>query len=89
MNAIPYLVWYGAWSVVTAATYALDKRAARRGRWRIRERTLHTLALFGGFPGALVAQQVFRHKRRKRWFVTVTWLIAVAHAGAWIALLSS
>lgn len=38
---------------------------AERGRWRTPENTLHVAELLGGWPGALVAQQLFRHKTRK------------------------
>ena len=75
---------YAAIGVVTAIVYAIDKSLATRGRRRVRERSLHLLALLGGWPGALVAQQVFRHKRRKLGFVLVTCAIAVIHIGAWI-----
>jgi uncharacterized membrane protein YsdA (DUF1294 family) len=59
------LVWYLAASVCTFVVYALDKSAAQSGRWRTAESTLHLLALAGGWPGALMAQRVFRHKSRK------------------------
>lgn len=55
-------------SLATYAAYAVDKAAARRGRWRTPERTLHLLALIGGWPGALVAQQRLRHKSAKPTF---------------------
>jgi uncharacterized membrane protein YsdA (DUF1294 family) len=64
---------YLAFSAVAYAAYGLDKRAAERGTWRTREATLHVLALFGGWPGALVAQRVFRHKSRKTSFQLVFW----------------
>ena len=75
---------YGVMSLITVAAYGADKTLARRGARRIRERTLHLLELTGGWPGALVAQQLFRHKRRKPSFFLVTWLIVAAHVGAWI-----
>lgn len=59
------LVWYLAASLGTFVVYAVDKSAAQRGRWRTAESTLHVLALVGGWPGALIAQRVFRHKSRK------------------------
>jgi uncharacterized membrane protein YsdA (DUF1294 family) len=64
---------YGAASLVTLAAYGIDKSAARRGAGRISEQTLLILGLVGGWPGALVAQQLFRHKTRKRSFRRVFW----------------
>jgi len=58
-------------SLVTFVAYALDKSAARRGRWRTKEGTLHLLAVVGGWPGALVAQQTLRHKSKKASFRAV------------------
>ena len=59
------LLLYLAASAATIVVYAVDKSAAKQGRWRVSETTLHLLAIFGGWPGALVAQQIFRHKSRK------------------------
>ena len=59
---------YIAASVAAFVAYGVDKSAARGGGWRTPERTLHVLSLIGGWPGALVAQRVFRHKSRKRSF---------------------
>ena len=56
---------YLAASAASIVVYAVDKSAARQGRWRASERTLHLLAVIGGWPGALVAQRLFRHKLRK------------------------
>ena len=55
-------------SMVTFVAYAVDKSSARNGTWRVSESTLHFLSLTGGWPGALVAQQVLRHKTRKQSF---------------------
>ena len=59
-------VLYGAMSLVTFLVYAMDKSAARRGAGRTSETTLHLLALVGGWPGALLAQQWLRHKSCRR-----------------------
>jgi uncharacterized membrane protein YsdA (DUF1294 family) len=77
---------YAAMSMITFAAYAWDKHSARRGRTRVRERTLHTLELLGGWPGGLVAQQVLRHKRRKFRFYAITWLIVALHVAGWWVL---
>jgi uncharacterized membrane protein YsdA (DUF1294 family) len=65
MSHIGILVLYLAASAASIVVYAVDKSAARDGRWRARESTLHLLAVIGGWPGALVAQRLFRHKSRK------------------------
>lgn len=60
--------------------YAYDKLAAKRGRSRISERTLHLCALAGGSPAAYGAQLAFRHKTRKKSFRRVFWLLVVIQA---------
>ncbi len=72
--------------MVTFLAYALDKSAARRNAWRVPEKTLHILSLAGGWPGALLAQQVFRHKTRKASFRAVFWLTVVVNV-AWLVWL--
>ncbi|WP_427982245.1 DUF1294 domain-containing protein [Agarivorans sp.] len=62
------LVLYLVMSVLTFGFYVLDKSAARAGRWRVAEFKLHYLALFGGWPGAMFAQSLLRHKTQKRSF---------------------
>ncbi|RYB93921.1 DUF1294 domain-containing protein [Nocardioides oleivorans] len=79
---------YAVMSLATFATYGADKAAARAGRWRTPESTLHAMALLGGWPGALVARRLHRHKTRKQPFVTVLWLTVVVNCAAvgWLAL---
>jgi uncharacterized membrane protein YsdA (DUF1294 family)/cold shock CspA family protein len=74
-------LYFGA-STVAFLAYALDKSAARRGRWRTQETTLHLFSFIGGWPGALVAQNVFRHKSKKQPFKTIFWITAVLNCGA-------
>jgi hypothetical protein len=57
--AVP--VFYAAASVAAVIAYRLDKSAAGRNAWQTSERMLHFIAAMGGWPGALVAQEVFRH----------------------------
>ena len=74
--------FYTLASVVTFLFYGLDKRAATRGGWRTSEARLHLFELLGGWPGALLAQRVFRHKTRKAEFQVVFYLAVAANLGA-------
>ena len=73
---------YGLFSVVALFMYGADKTAAEQGRWRTSESTLHTIALVGGWPGALVARRVFRHKTTKQPFRTIFWVTVIANCVA-------
>ena len=64
---------YLAASVLCFVAYAADKSAAVAGRWRVAESTLIFLGLVGGWPGAIVAQQVLRHKSSKAEFRAAFW----------------
>lgn len=66
-------------NALTAAAYALDKRAARHGRWRTPESHLHLLELLGGWPAAALAQQLLRHKRAKQAYRLAFVTIVVLH----------
>lgn len=61
------------------AAYGWDKRQAVGGGRRMPECTLHLLAYFGGWPGALLAQQCFRHKTKKTSFLIGFWFVLVIH----------
>jgi uncharacterized membrane protein YsdA (DUF1294 family) len=76
------LALYLVASAITFVAYAIDKRAARKGSWRTKEKTLHLLALIGGWPGALLAQKLLRHKTAKQPFRGVFWLTVVLNCGA-------
>lgn len=78
------MVAYGAVSGVAFLLYWSDKRKARADAWRTPENVLHALELAGGWPGALLAQQLFRHKTRKVSFQVVFWFIVLLHQVFWI-----
>ena len=79
LNRISWLVVlaYLVASIVTFFAYGWDKSSARLGKWRTPEATLHTMGLFGGWPGGLAAQRFLRHKSSKGEFLFAFWFTAV------------
>jgi uncharacterized membrane protein YsdA (DUF1294 family)/cold shock CspA family protein len=86
------LVVLGAYvliSMVTFIAYAIDKAAAQAGRWRTAEASLHLLALLGGWPGALLAQQTLRHKSKKGSFRVTLWFTVLLNCAGLVWLHTS
>jgi uncharacterized membrane protein YsdA (DUF1294 family) len=79
---------YGVASLVTYVVYAIDKNSARKGAWRIPEAQLHLLALIGGWPGAMAAQQTLRHKSKKASFRFIFWVTVLLNGSGTVWLLS-
>ena len=52
-------------NVITFAAFGLDKRKAKKRKFRIRESVLLGLALIGGSLGAMAGMFLFHHKTRK------------------------
>ncbi|WP_053367348.1 DUF1294 domain-containing protein [Bacillus sp. FJAT-27245] len=51
-------------NILAFAMMGIDKKKARRGAFRIRERTLWLVALAGGAAGAAYGMNYFRHKTK-------------------------
>jgi uncharacterized membrane protein YsdA (DUF1294 family) len=70
---------YAVIATLAFIAYAIDKAAAQSNRWRIPESTLHALAMVGGWPGAMLAQTLLRHKSVKREFRLIYWITVVVN----------
>lgn len=71
-------LYYGA-SIITYGSYARDKTAAQNAGRRTAESTLHLMSLVGGWPGALIAQVLLRHKTRKPSFLIGYWFTVIVN----------
>jgi uncharacterized membrane protein YsdA (DUF1294 family) len=69
----PVVMWFLLANVLTLVIYGGDKMAARKAWRRVPESTLLTFGFVGGWPGAILGQQLFRHKTQKQPFKT--WFI--------------
>lgn len=64
-------IFLAAWLAMNAFTfclYGVDKRRAKRGAWRIPEKTLLLCTWLLGGVGALIGMRVFHHKTKHRVF---------------------
>ncbi len=65
-NIIIYVI---AINLFTFFIMWLDKRKAKKGKWRIPENTLLILVLLGGGIGGIAGMYTFHHKTQKMKFV--------------------
>ena len=88
IHKLPFIILsaYVILSVLAFALYKKDKSAAEWEEWRTPESTLHLIALIGGWPGALIAQNKLRHKSKKLSFRMVYWVTVIINCGglAWL-----
>jgi uncharacterized membrane protein YsdA (DUF1294 family) len=73
---------YAGASALAFVLYAVDKSAAVAGRDRISESMLIAIGVVGGWPGAIVAQQVWRHKTVKWSFRLRFWASVAVNVAA-------
>lgn len=79
-------LYLAAVNIAAFLTYGADKRRAKRGQWRIQEKTLFLLPLLGGSVGALLGMRVFHHKTKHWYFVwgVPAILLAQLALAAWL-----
>lgn len=60
----------------------IDKQKAKKGKWRIPEKTLFIITALGGGIGTIEGMYIFRHKTQKIAFVVGFPLITIIEAVA-------
>jgi len=78
------IIIYGVMSIVTYFMYSIDKSKAINDEYRIPELTLYFLSLIGGWMGAMLAQQRFRHKTKKSSFQMIFWITVLLNVSVLI-----
>ena len=81
-----FLIYLLAVNVMTFLLFGLDKHKAKRGKWRISEATLLTMAVIGGSIGAWSGMRIWHHKtlHKKFKFGIPTILILQLALGAYL-----
>lgn len=82
LSAMEYIHWvfpafYGVMSLFSFGVYGWDKYKAVKSHWRTPEKYLWGIDMSGGWPGGLIAQQFFNHKRSKGAYQIVFWLAVI------------
>ncbi|WP_424695996.1 DUF1294 domain-containing protein [Granulicatella elegans] len=78
LNSIPLILFYyfGGVNLLLFILMGMDKRAARRKKWRIPERRLLTLGIIGGGIGGILGMIVFHHKTHRIYF-TICYVVNI------------
>lgn len=63
------IIYFVAINIIGFLIMFIDKQKAKRGAWRIPEKTLFIITALGGGIGTTAGMYVFRHKTQKLQFV--------------------
>ena len=66
--------------------FGIDKRRARKNKWRVPEKTLLIMAAIGGSVGALLGMTTFHHKTKKWKFKLLIPLFLILQAALLVYL---
>ena len=78
------LIYLAIVNIVTFCLFGIDKRKAKRDKWRIQESTLLWWAAAGGSIGALLGMKAWHHKtlhRKFTWGVSAILIAQIVIAG--------
>ena len=86
---IAYASYLVLLSLITFIAYGVDKKKAKSGKWRTKEKTLLSLSFLGGAFGGYPAMLIFRHKTKgEHWYFTaVNWLGLAVHIALMILII--
>lgn len=74
-------------SLLGIVLMGIDKWKAKRGLWRVPEKTIFLVALLGGAAGAFLGMHAFHHKTKHWYFkygLPAILMLQAALLGAWI-----
>ncbi len=67
---IAVIAWLVIINLIAFAVFGIDKKRAKKGQWRIPEKTLFLSAILGGSIGAILGMYIFHHKT-KHWYFQI------------------
>ena len=76
---IVYAIYLVLLSIATFIAYGVDKKKAKDGKYRTKEKTLLFMSFLGGAFGGYPAMLIFRHKTKaEHWYFTIVNLLGLA-----------
>lgn len=83
------VVYFIMINLIAFALMGIDKKRAKKHKWRISEANLFLSALLGGSVGAIVGMRFFHHKTKHWYFVVGMPLIFMIQLGicVWLYLM--
>ena len=86
---LAYAGWLVLLSIIAFIAYGVDKKKAKSGKWRTKEKTLLLLSFLGGAYGGYPAMLIFRHKTKgEHWYFTaINWLGLIIHTALMILII--
>ena len=76
-------IYYGALNLLGAISTWIDKRRARKEKWRISENRLMLLGTLGGAPLEWITMKLVHHKTTRKKFMVGLPLLSVLHLLLW------
>ncbi|MGV8146174.1 MAG: DUF1294 domain-containing protein [Alkaliphilus sp.] len=84
---IRYLIGYIVTvNIISFLLMYLDKKRAKEGEWRIKEKALFITAFLLGEFGIMLGMKAFKHKRKKKSFMLTIITILVLHISIILAI---
>lgn len=80
-STIMILIYLVVMNIIGFAIMGIDKSKAKRGAWRIPEKTLFLIAILGGSIGSILGMKQFRHKTKHKTFTIGMPVILLVQAG--------
>ncbi len=77
---MPYLIYFLSINLISVLVCIWDKQKAKKGGWRVPEKTLFVLCLLGGSVGMYLCMKTIRHKTKHKRFMIGIPLIIIFQA---------
>ena len=75
------LIYFAVINIIGFLAMLIDKEKAKRGSWRIPEKTLFMITFLGGGIGTIAGMYLFRHKTKKLKFTIGFPVILITEIG--------